>query len=73
MSGATEAEVRANIEAKAEIREALDWDRYRGTDKAAKLMPPADAPQHAALEEALKQNPKLLEEMRAAVPGLFEF
>lgn len=73
MSGATEAEVRANIEAKSEIREALDWERYRGTDKAAKLMPPVDAPQHAAMEEAMKQNPKLLEEMRAVVPGLFEF
>ncbi len=73
MSGASEADVRANIEAKSEIRDALDWDRYRGTDRAAKLMPPADAPQHAALEEAIKQNPKLREEMRAVVPGLFEF
>jgi len=73
MSGATEAEVRQHIEAKSEIREALDWDRYRGTDKAAKLMPPADAPQHAALQEAIQQNPKLLDEMRAVVPGLFEF
>lgn len=73
MSGATEAEVRQHIEAKSEIRDALDWDRYRGTDKAAKLMPPADAPQHAALEQAIQQNPKLLEEMRAVVPGLFDF
>jgi len=73
MSGATEAAVRANIEAKSEIREALDWDRYRGTDKAAKLMPPVDAPQHAAMEEAIQQNPKLLDQMRAVVPGLFEF
>ena len=73
MSGTTEADVRKHIEAKSEIRDALDWDRYRGTDKAAKLMPPVDAPQHAALEEAIKQNPKLLEEMRAVVPGLFEF
>ena len=73
MGGATEPEVRAHTEAKGEIREALDWDRYRGTDKAAKLMPPVDAPQHAALEEAIKQNPKLLEEMRAVVPRLFEF
>lgn len=73
MGGATEAAVRANIEAKSEIREALDWDRYRGTDKAAKLMPPLDAPQHAALEAAIQQNPKLLEDMRVVVPGLFEF
>lgn len=73
MSGATEAEVRANIEATSTIREALDWERYQGTDKAAKLMPPMDAPQHAAMEEAIQQNPKLLEDMRAVVPGLFEF
>lgn len=73
MGGATEAEVRANIEAASAIREALDWDRYRGTDKAAKLMPPVDAPQHAAMAAAMQQNPKLLEEMRAVVPGLFEF
>jgi len=64
MSGATEAEVRANIEATSAIREALDWERYQGTDKAAKLMPPVDAPQHAAMEEAIKQNPKLLEHAR---------
>lgn len=73
MSGASEAEVTANIKAKSEIRDALDWQRYRGTDKAAKLMPPADAPQHAALEEAMQQNPQLLEQMRALVPGLFDF
>lgn len=73
MSGASETEVTANLKAKSEIRDALDWQRYRGTDKAAKLMPPADAPQHAALEEALKQNPQLLDEMRAVVPGLFDF
>ena len=73
MSGATEAEVSANIQGKTEIRDALDWERYRGTDKAAKLMPPADAPQHAALEQAIQQNPQLLEQMRAVVPGLFDF
>lgn len=73
MSGATEAEVTEHIKAKTEIRDALDWERYRGTDHAAKLMPPADAPQHAALEQAIQQNPQLLEQMRAVVPGLFEF
>lgn len=73
MSGATEAEVTEHIKAKVEIRDALDWARYRDTDQAAKLMPPADAPQHAALEAAMQQNPKLLEQMRAVVPGLFDF
>jgi hypothetical protein len=73
MSGATEAEVTANIQDKSEIREALDWPRYQGTDKAAKLMPPTDSPQYAAMQEAMQQNPKLLEQMQAVVPGLFEF
>lgn len=73
MSGTTEAEVLQQIKAKSEIRDALDWQRYRGTDKAAKLMPPTDAPQHAALEEAMKQNPELLNQMSAVVPGLFDF
>lgn len=73
MGGATEAEVLESVKAKSEIRDALDWTRYQGTDKAAKLMPPADSAQRAALEAALKQNPKLLEEMRETVPALFDF
>jgi hypothetical protein len=73
MAGASEAEVLAAIKATGTIRDALDWDRYRGTDKASKLMPPADSTQHAALEAELKQNPKLLEQMRAVVPGMFDF
>ena len=73
MAGADEASVRANIEATSSIRDALDWPRYQGTDKASTLMPPADSPQHAALAEALKKNPQLLEDMRAIVPGLFDF
>lgn len=73
MNGATEQDVLASIKAKEAIRDALDWDRYRGTDKASKLMPPADSTQHAALEAELEQNPKLLEQMRAVVPSLFDF
>lgn len=73
MAGATEAQVLANLKAKSEIRDALDWERYKGTDKESKLMPPADAPQRAKLIEALQKNPKLLDEMRAVVPGLFDF
>ena len=41
------------------------------TDRRRRLR--ADAQQHAALEAALQQNPKLLDEMRAVVPGLFDF
>jgi len=73
MAGDDEAAVKANIEAKSEIRDALDWARYLGTDKAAKLMPPADSPQHATLQAALKQDPELLTRMREQVPGLFDF
>jgi hypothetical protein len=73
MGGATEAEVLESIKATSAIRDALDWDRYRNTDKANKLMPPADSAQRAAVEAELAQNPKLLEEMRAVVPGMFDF
>ncbi len=73
MGGANESEVLAAIKETETIREALDWERYRGTDKANKLMPPADSTQHAALEAELAQNPQLLEQMRQAVPALFDF
>ena len=71
MAGKTEDEVLANIKGKSEIRDALDWTRYRGSDRENKLMPPADSRQRAALEAAVKQNPKLLDEMRDVVPSLF--
>ncbi len=73
MSGKTEAEVTEHIKAKTEIRDALDWPRYTGTEKANKLMPPADSVQRAEVEADLKKNPQLLEQMRAVVPGLFDF
>lgn len=73
MAGADEAEVTDNIRAKAEIRDALDWARYRDTDRASKLMPPADSSERARLQAELAQNPQLLEQMRAQVPALFDF
>lgn len=73
MAGASEAEVLASIKATDKIREALDWERYRGTEQAAKLMPPSDSTQHAAMDAELKQNPQLLEQMRGVVPSLFDF
>jgi hypothetical protein len=73
MAGATEAETLANLKAKSEIRDALDWERYRNTDKANKLMPPADSHQRKLLEEDAAKNPKLLEQMRKTVPALFDF
>ena len=73
MGGETEDAVLANIKNKSEIRDALDWSRYQGTDKANKLMPPADSSQRAALEAAAKQDPGLLGQMRNTVPSLFDF
>jgi hypothetical protein len=73
MGGRSEAEVLEQVKATAKIRDVLDWERYRGGDKAHTLMPPADSPQRAAMEAALKQDPQLLARMRATVPGLFDF
>jgi hypothetical protein len=73
MAGKDETEVLANIKAKAEIRDALDWERYRGSDKEGTLMPPADSHQRRELEAALAEDPRLLEEMRKVVPSLFDF
>lgn len=73
MEGTSEDEVLARIQDKPEIRDALDWERYRGTDKAATLMPPTDSHQYRALERDLAQNPKLIDDMRSQVPGLFDF
>jgi mono/diheme cytochrome c family protein len=73
MAGKDEAEVLASIKATPAIREALDWQRYAGTDKAATLMPPGDSHQRRALEAALADDPQLLEEMRKVVPALFDF
>lgn len=73
MAGADEAEVAQRIRETESIRDALDWERFRGTDQQSKLMPPADSPQHRHLEAALQQQPELLDQMRAQVPGLFDF
>jgi hypothetical protein len=73
MAGKDEAEVVARIRDTGAIRDALDWERYRGTDQEGTLMPPADSHQRRALEAALAEDPQLLEEMRKVVPALFDF
>ena len=73
MAGPDEATVMAGIKGKPEIRDVLDWERYRGSDKEGTLMPPSDSHQRAELEAALARDPRLLEEMRKVVPSLFEF
>jgi hypothetical protein len=70
MNGKTEDEVLANLQAKQEIRDALDWERYEGTDKASKLMPPRDSVQYHKL---LKAGPEYRAKMRETVPGMFDF
>ena len=73
MAGAKENEVLALIEGKSEIRDALDWSRYEGTDKASKLMPPRDSLQYEQLVAAGKSGQDALHRMRDAVPSLFGF
>ncbi len=73
MAGKDEAEVLENIQGKGEIRDVLDWERYRGTDKEATLMPPADSHQRRELEAALARGEPVLDEMRKVVPALFDF
>lgn len=73
MGGRNEAEVLAQVKATPKIRDVLDWERYLGGEKAHTLMPPADSPQRAAMQDALKKDPQLMERMRDTVPGLFDF
>lgn len=73
MAGAKEDEVLASIQAKTEIREALDWARYIGTDKASKLMPPKDSVQYQELKAAQDKDGNTLARMRDVVPSLFGF
>lgn len=73
MAGATEDEVLDSIRNKSEIRDALDWARYTGTDKASKLMPPRDSVQYRELQAAGAKGEKSVAAMRDAVPSLFGF
>lgn len=73
MAGATEAEVLERVRGTDKIREALDWPRYRGTDKESLLMPPADSHQRRELEAAVARGEPVLDEMRKVVPALFDF
>lgn len=73
MDGASEEEVLARIRDTASIRDALDFARYRGTDREAQLMPPADSPQRARLEAAGAEGEAALRRMRDTVPSLFGF
>jgi hypothetical protein len=70
MAGDNELAVLDNIKAKNEIREALDWERYQDSDKAAKLMPPEDSIQYQKLKQSGEKDRN---QMRATVPSMFGF
>ena len=73
MAGDNEQAVLDNIKAKKEIRDALDWERYEGTDKASKLMPPRDSVQYHRLKEKGATGDVQRQKMRDTVPSLFDF
>jgi hypothetical protein len=70
MAGDNEQAVLASIQAKKEIRDVLDWERYEGTDKASKLMPPRDSVQYQHLKGL---GAPVRQKMRDTVPSLFDF
>ena len=73
MAGDNEQAVLDNIKAKKEIRDALDWERYEGTDKASKLMPPRDSVQYHRLKGKGATGDVQRQKMRDTVPSLFDF
>ena len=73
MAGPTEADVLARIRETDSIRDALDYNRYRGTRKAGQLMPPEGSWQREHLEQALAAGEDPLTPMREQVPSLFDF
>ena len=70
MAGENEQAVLENIQAKVEIRDALDWERYLNTDKASTLMPPSDSIQYKNLKQAGEET---RDKMRETVPSMFSF
>ncbi|MDX1497478.1 MAG: hypothetical protein R3352_07980, partial [Salinisphaeraceae bacterium] len=73
MNGETEAEVLARIKEVPEIRDALDYERYLGTDKEAILMPPRNSYQRRLLDAARDAGEDDVQEMVEVIPGLFDF
>tara|TARA_R110001599_G_scaffold214351_2_gene412442 strand:+ start:261 stop:1976 length:1716 start_codon:yes stop_codon:yes gene_type:complete len=70
MAGDNEQAVLENIQAKVEIRDVLDWERYQNTDKASTLMPPSDSIQFKKMKQA---GEEVRETMRKTVPSMFGF
>ncbi|MGH7822507.1 MAG: hypothetical protein ACREQ9_22325, partial [Candidatus Binatia bacterium] len=72
MSGDSEEEVLAKTRQANEIREVLDYERYLGTEKRSRLMPPEGSYQRRELDRARAAGKNDLERMVDAIPGLFE-
>lgn len=73
MNGADEAEVLSKIQATDEITEALDYERYLGTNKAGKLMPPANSRQRDKLDASMQKGEGHLQQMIDTMPSMFDF
>lgn len=73
MNGADEDEVLSKIKATSEITDVLDYERYLGTDKAGKLMPPPNARQRKKLEQSIGGGNDHLQQMIDTMPSMFDF
>lgn len=73
MSGASEAEVLANIKVTDAIYDVLEYDRYLGTEKANTLMPPRNSWQRLQLDAAIADGETPHEDMQEVVPSLLDF
>lgn len=73
MGAENESQVLAEIQDKSAIRDALDWERYEGTEKANKLMPPRDSAQYRLMQDDNEKGQAARQSMREAVPSLFGF
>lgn len=73
MNGADEDEVLSRIQATDEISDVLDYERYLGSAKAGKLMPPANSRQRKKLEQSANGGSDHLQQMLDTMPSMFDF
>lgn len=73
MNGDSEEAVLQRIQETSEISDVLDYERFAGTAKDGKLMPPANSRQRAKLDAAMKAGNDDLQRMQDAMPSLFDF
>lgn len=73
MGAKTEAEVLEQIQAKSEIADALDYERYMGTRKESQLMPPDDSHQRELMDAAMAEGKDDLQKMAEVMPSMFDF